>query len=193
MAVRNEKDALLAAMDEAFERKAWHGPNLRGAIRGLDPAVACRRPEPGRHSIWELVVHAAYWKYAVRRRLVGDKRGSFALEGSNWFSRPDEPSPGGWAQDVALLVAEHRALMKVARALDPRRLHRPSAGSRITPVALLRGIAFHDVYHAGQIQLLKRMAVNVRPAEAAGARGTRAPAGGSPARASRRAPPRSGG
>ena len=158
MTVRNEKDALLAAMDEAFERKAWHGPNLRGAIRGLDPAVACHRPGKGRHSIWELVVHAAYWKYAVRRRLVGDKRGSFAVKGSNWFSRPDEPAPAAWAQDVALLLAEHRALMKVARALDPRRLHRPSPGSRVTPAALLRGIAFHDVYHAGQIQLLKRMA-----------------------------------
>jgi hypothetical protein len=56
-----------------------------------------------------------------------------------------------------LLVAEHRALKKAARALDARRLHRPSAGSRATPAALLRGIAFHDVYHAGQIQLLKRM------------------------------------
>jgi uncharacterized damage-inducible protein DinB len=157
MAGRAELEALLAAMEEAFERKAWHGPNLRGSIRGLGPEVACRRPAPGRHSIWELVVHAAYWKYAVRRRLVGDKRGSFALEGSNWFSRPDEPSPAGWAQDVALLVAEHRALMKVARAVDPRALHRAKAGRRNTPAALLRGIAFHDVYHAGQIQALKRL------------------------------------
>ena len=156
MAARTELDTLLAAMEEAFERKAWHGPNLRGAIRGLDPAVACRRPARGRHSIWELVVHAAYWKYAVRRRLAGDKRGSFALTGSNWFSRPDEPSAPAWQQDVALLVAEHRALMEVARALDPRRLHGASAGSR-TPAALLRGIAFHDVYHAGQIQVLKRL------------------------------------
>ncbi len=119
--------------------------------------MACRRPARGRHSIWELVVHAAYWKYAVRRRLVGDKRGSFALTGSNWFSRPDEPSAPAWQQDVALLVAEHRGLMEVARALDPRRLHRASAGSRNTPAALLRGIAFHDVYHAGQIQVLKRL------------------------------------
>jgi uncharacterized damage-inducible protein DinB len=157
MALRRELEALLAAMEEAFARKAWHGPNLRGSIRGMDAGVACRRPAPGRHSIWELVVHAAYWKYAVRRRLVGDKRGSFAFKGSNWFSRPDEPSAAAWKQDVALLVAEHRALMKAARALDPGRLHRPSAGSRATPAALLRGIAFHDVYHAGQIQLLKRM------------------------------------
>lgn len=157
MAGRSELEALLAAMEEGFGRKAWHGPNLRGSIRGLDPEVACRRPAPGRHSIWELVVHAAYWKYAVRRRLAGDKRSTFALQGSNWFSRPDAPSPAAWKEDVALLVAEHAALMKAARAVDPRRLDRASPGSRYTPATLLRGIAFHDVYHAGQIQVLKRL------------------------------------
>src|SRR5206468_2113691 len=127
---------------------------LRGAIRGLDPAVAARRVAPGRHSIWELVVHAAYWKYAVRRRLVGEKRGSFAMKGSNWFSRPETASASAWEDDVGLLAAEHRRLLDVARALDPRRLHRPAPGRRVTPAVLLRGIAFHDVYHAGQIQLL---------------------------------------
>jgi uncharacterized damage-inducible protein DinB len=158
MAARTELDTLLVAMEEAFEKKAWHGTNLRGSIRGMEAAAASRRPAPGRHNIWELVVHAAYWKYAVRRRLTGDKRGSFAFKGSNWFARPDAPSAAEWARDVALLVAEHRALMEAARAIDPRRLHRPSPGhSRNTPAVLLRGIAFHDVYHAGQIQLLKRM------------------------------------
>jgi uncharacterized damage-inducible protein DinB len=157
MGAESELRALLAALDEAFERKAWHGPNLRGAIRGLDPALAARRASPGRHSIWEIVVHAAYWKYAVRRRLAGEKRGAFALKGSNWFSRPDTPSEAAWQQDVALLQAEHRRLVEVASALDPRVLHKASKSSRNTPAILLRGIAFHDVYHAGQIQLLKRL------------------------------------
>jgi uncharacterized damage-inducible protein DinB len=158
MRPKDELHALLRAMEEAFERKAWHGPNLRGAIRRLSAADAAWRPAEDRHSIWELVVHAAYWKYAVRRRLVGEKRGSFAAKGSNWFSRPDAPSEASWREDVALLVAEHRQLMEAAAALDPRRLHVPSHGSRQSPATLLRGIAFHDVYHAGQIQLLKRMA-----------------------------------
>ena len=152
-----ELDALLVALEEAFEGKAWHGPNLRGAIRGLDAATACRRPGPRRHSIQELVVHAAYWKYAVRRRLLGARRGSFALSGSNWFARPETPSAPAWKEDVRLLVDEHRRLLEVARGLEPRRLHERAAGTRVTPAALLRGVAFHDVYHAGQIQLLKRL------------------------------------
>ena len=81
----NAIQILLALVDEAFDRQAWHGPTLRGSLRGVTPAQAQWRPAPGRHNIRELTVHAAYWKYAVRRRLNGEKRGSFALKGSNWF------------------------------------------------------------------------------------------------------------
>ena len=80
--------AALELIDEAFVKKAWHGPNLRGTIRGLSAAEAAWRPGPGRHSVWELVVHAAYWKYAVRRRLSGEKRGSFALAGQQLVPAP---------------------------------------------------------------------------------------------------------
>ena len=73
------RDVLLRILDEAFDQRSWHGTNLRGSIRGLTPDAAAWRPAPGRHNIWELVVHAAYWKYAVRRRLLGEKRGSFPL------------------------------------------------------------------------------------------------------------------
>jgi DinB superfamily len=114
-------------------------------------------PGPGRHSIRELVVHAAYWKYAVWRRLVGEKRGSFALEGSNWFPRPDAADAKGWAADVALLVAEHERLRGVVARLTPADLRRVPKGSQFTIAGLVRGAAAHDLYHAGQIQLLKRL------------------------------------
>ena len=67
-------------------------------------------------------------------------------------------SEAAWQEDVARLLAEHRQLRDLATHLDPRRLHTPSRGSKATPATLLRGIAFHDIYHAGQIQLLKRLA-----------------------------------
>jgi len=153
---------LLGLLDEAFERKAWHGPNLRGSLRGLSPAEAARRPAPGRHCIWEIAVHCAYWKYAVRRRLTGEKRGSFALESSNWFRRPGAGVRGGdleraWRDDVALLVSEHRTLREAVSALSPADLDLRSKGSRQTNLTLVRGVANHDLYHAGQIQLLKRL------------------------------------
>ena len=155
-------DLLLGLLDEAFEKKAWHGPNLRGTLRGLSAAQAGWRPRAHRHDIWEIAVHCAYWKYAVRRRLSGERRGSFALAGSNWFRRPAPGLHGAalekaWRDDVALLVSEHRRLRETVAALRPADLERRSKGSRQTNLALVRGVASHDLYHAGQIQLLKRL------------------------------------
>ena len=157
-AARGQVDLLLQMLDEAFDRKAWHGPNLRGCVRGLDARTAAWRPAPGRHNIRELVVHAAYWKYAVRRRLTGEKRGSFPLTGSNWFARPEADGEAAWRDDVALLAEEHRRLRAVVAALTDAHLPRIAPGSRNTNVRLIYGVAAHDVYHAGQIQVLKRLA-----------------------------------
>jgi hypothetical protein len=151
---------LVRLIDEGFDAKAWHGTPLRGAVRGLTAAQAAWRPAPGRHSIWEVAVHCAYWKYAVRRRLTGEKRGTFPLKGSNWFVRPapgEGETDAAWKRDVALLIEEHRKLRHVIAGLKPEALHRVSRGSRYTPVAFAQGIAAHDLYHAGQIQLLKAL------------------------------------
>jgi hypothetical protein len=80
-------ELLLTQIDQAYDHRSWHGTNLRGSIRGLTPEEAVWRPAPRRHNIHELIVHCAYWKYVVSRRLAGGKRGSFALKGSNWFAR----------------------------------------------------------------------------------------------------------
>jgi len=157
---RDEVNVLLALLDEAFDRRAWHGTNLRGSLRGLDASMARWRPRPSAHNIWELAVHAAYWKYAVRRRLTGEKRGSFALQGSNWFARPvQDRSDAAWTADVRLLVREHEHLRRVVATLHDADLARRTAGGRLwTKGALIRGVASHDLYHAGQVQLLKRLA-----------------------------------
>src|SRR6516225_447107 len=93
---------LLRNLDHAYNQKGWHGPNLRGSIRGLSARLASWRPGPKRRSIADIVVHCAYWKYAVRRSLRGDKRGSFPLKGSNWFLLPEPLSDSEWRSYVAL-------------------------------------------------------------------------------------------
>jgi hypothetical protein len=148
---------LLAGLDEAFDGPSWHGPSLRGSVRGLSARQAARRPARGRHNIWELTVHAAYWKYTVWRRLTGGERGSFALKGSNFFPCPSPLTETAWKDAVALLVSEHRRLRKAVAALPPSSLGRVPKGAREPNVRVVRGVAAHDLYHAGQIQLLKRL------------------------------------
>jgi hypothetical protein len=147
---------LLDLLDEAFDKRSWHGNNLRGSIRRVEPEQIVWRSNRHRHNIWELVVHAAYWKYAARRRLSDAARGSFPLEGSDWFERSQAFDKRAWMRDVALLVDEHRQLRDEVARLDPERLEAPLPKSSFTVAGLIRGAAAHDLYHAGQIQLLKR-------------------------------------
>jgi uncharacterized damage-inducible protein DinB len=149
---------LLHLLDEAFDKKAWHGPNLFGSVRRLSPEEAAGRPAPRRHSVQELVLHCAYWKYAVRRRLTGEKRGSFPLTGSNFFPREGAAALEAWAADRKLLLDEHRKLRAVVEAFPPSKLNAPAAGARQTVYRLIAGVAAHDVYHTGQIRLLLKLA-----------------------------------
>jgi len=149
---------LLVQIDQAYDRKSWHGTNLRGSLRHVSLAQAVWRPAPDRHNIWELVVHTAYWKYAVRRRLAGDARGSFPLKGSNWFVRPEQATERALRADVALLGEMHRGLREAIAGMTDRDLHRVSPGATVRNLDLIAGIIAHDVYHAGQIQLLKKLA-----------------------------------
>jgi uncharacterized damage-inducible protein DinB len=148
--------ALLMLLDEAYNKPAWHGPNLRGAVRRLSAEQAAWRPASGRKNIWELVVHAAYWKYTVLRQLTGQKRGSFPLAGSNWFPREEAEEPA-WRSDVKLLDRMHADLRAAVAALAPDKLNTKPPGSKHTYRRLIQGAALHDVYHAGQIQTLKRL------------------------------------
>ena len=154
--VNRDLTQLIFLIDTAYDHASWHGPNLRGAVRGVTPRQAAWRPGPNRHNIWELIVHAAYWKYAAWRRLTGAKRGSFQLEGSNWLSRD-----GGTARelraDIQLLDSTHRMLREAVAALNAASLDRRPPNGTATTRALVTGIAAHDLYHAGQIQLLKRL------------------------------------
>ncbi len=148
---------LLHLIDEAYDRQAWHGTNLRGSIRGMTEEHAAWRPGPARHSAWEIIIHAAYWKYAVRRRLTGEKRGSFPLSGSNWFPQPEGSTGRSWKGDIALLEGEHRRLRAAIASVRDGDLTKKPPKSRSTRLRLIAGAAAHDVYHAGQIQLLKRL------------------------------------
>jgi len=169
MSEKREVQQLVLIIDQAYDHSSWHGTNLRGSIRRVSAAQAAWRPAPARHNIWEVVVHAAYWKYAAWRRLTGAVRGSFPLEGSNWFQRPQERTQKAWRSDVALLDRMHRSLREAVASLPARELHRTPRGSKVSNFALLSGIAAHDLYHAGQIQLLKKLSQGRGAARGVGA------------------------
>jgi DinB superfamily len=150
-------ELLLEILDQAFDRKGWHGTTLRGALRGVTPAQALWRPGPDRHNVWELTIHAAYWKYAVRRRIASDVAASFERKPSNWPDIPDPADLKAWKKDIALLEAEHGKLRQVVSGLSAADLERRSPKGVWTYAEEIHGVAAHDLYHTGQIQLIKRL------------------------------------
>jgi uncharacterized damage-inducible protein DinB len=157
--IRAPFSLLVTAIQPDGGQGGWHGgPTPLGAVRGVKVEQAHWAPTPRRKSIWALTLHIAYWKYAVRRLIEGGARGEFPRGPSNWPSPPDQPDARGWRDDVALLREQHERLLQAARAVEPDQLpRRPPGARRWTYGDLLVGIAAHDAYHTGQIQLLKRL------------------------------------
>lgn len=148
---------LLGQLHRAFDRRSWHGTGLMGSLRGLHVELATWRPQPARHNIAEIAVHAAYWKYRVHRLLTDGEPRSFELAGSNFFERRGLLTEAEWRGDLELLRAWHRRLVTAAEAFPPERLPERPGRDRFTYAELIAGAAAHDLYHAGQIQLIKRL------------------------------------
>jgi len=142
-------------IEQGYDKTAWHGPNLKAAIRKVNTRQAVWRTRTKRKNIAEIVVHCAYWKYAVRRRIRGDKRGSFSLKGSNWFSVPEKLTIQQWHAYTDLLEQEHLNLLLALRDSSWTGLVKRFDNNEKKAISCCLGIACHDVYHAGQIQTIK--------------------------------------
>jgi len=143
---RNKAGHLLDLIDLAFDKRSWHGANLMSAIRGVD-AEQARRSIRGRKTIWEQLLHAAYWKSVVIAKIA--KESVWERKGSNWVKMPRPGNEKQWKADVEMIRGLHEKLREVVR----KRREKLSAKE----VWMVQGAAFHDVYHAGQIKLLRRM------------------------------------
>jgi uncharacterized damage-inducible protein DinB len=147
-------------LEREHEGDPWHGSPLRAILEGIDARRAAARAIPGAHSIWELVLHMTGWKNETARRLAGAVA-CMPVEG-DW---PDvgDPTDERWQAALTRLEAAHDALVAAVKALPETRLHEPTNDTRSAPLGtgvsyyvLLHGIVQHDVYHAGQIALLKK-------------------------------------
>jgi hypothetical protein len=141
-------------LQEGFGPGAWHGPDLKAALADVTPALAFWRPASGRHNIAEIALHHAYFIRTVRAQLTGTPTDPFVLEGEEWFEASD-PRRLSWASIVATLESEQGRLRAAVEDLEAGRISSAlKAGERF---GLVLGITCHAVYHAGQIQLIKRL------------------------------------
>ncbi len=152
-------DSVLSHLDPPSRQRPWFGgASPLGCLRGVTPEMAAWKPSPSRHSIWELTLHIAYWKYAVRRRLDDSPKGGFPRSPADWPDQPESADRKSWQDDRSLLRTEHQKLVDAVRSFDPAMMDDDAPDSETwTYSDLLFGVVTHDVYHVGQIQLLKRI------------------------------------
>lgn len=163
--VGDQRELLLRIVDEAYRLPTWNGTNLRASLRRVPAEAAAWRPPRGKRSIAEIVVHCAYWKYAIRRRLSAAPRGSFPRKGSNWFPLGLSLDSTEWQGLLGLLDEQHRLLCE-AIADHPHRLSMEDSTTRES-VRRIFGLAIHDAYHTGQVHLIKKLwSRNTRPSVA---------------------------
>ena len=156
-----EIDRIIDELKREHDGDPWHGSPLREILAGIDHTQAADRAVPGGHTIWELVLHMTAWKNEVRLRLGGAPSGD-PQEG-DWPAPPVNPDAGAWAAAVDALERAHRALIDAIAPLPEAQLFAPTndprnreTGLGVTHYVLLHGIVQHDVYHSGQIALLKK-------------------------------------
>jgi uncharacterized damage-inducible protein DinB len=141
----------------AFEGSAWHGPSMLELLEDVDAETAAARPIPNVHSIWELVLHTAVWDRAVRRRIGGQ---TTQPKGKKNFPPVPKSSSAGrqaaWRKTVSLLTRTHADLIRAVSALPEERLRDHVPGKRYDISFMLHGVLQHELYHAGQIAILKK-------------------------------------
>jgi uncharacterized damage-inducible protein DinB len=141
-------------LENAFAGGAWHGPAVLELLAGVDAKTAAAHPVAGAHSIWELVLHIAAWDDAVNRRIVFGK--AVQLKRRENFPPVTDQSPAAWKKAVAQARKAHADLLSTARRLSEDRLRERVPGKRYDIAFMLHGVAQHELYHAGQIALLKK-------------------------------------
>jgi uncharacterized damage-inducible protein DinB len=138
-------------LKEIHEGDAWHGPALKEILAGVTAGQAIARPLPNAHSIWELVLHIAAWENVLHKRL-GGKPMDEPEEGD--FPAVTDTSEAAWQKTLTELDdTHHRLIDTIARVTDTQAT---VPGKNYNVAYLLRTIAHHHLYHAGQIMLLKK-------------------------------------
>jgi hypothetical protein len=139
-------------------KRLWYGgASLFGTLRGMDAEQASWQAPGHDHSLWQLVLHCAYARYSIRRTLTGNPvRGGFPRQGGYWAHLPETINAGTWKADIVLLKDEHQRLVEAVQDFDPLRLDEQSPQS-CKYIDLLWGMVMHDLYHVGEMQVLKRL------------------------------------
>ncbi len=151
----DEIERIKDQLRRAFEGDAWHGPSLWEILAGISARQAAAKPLPGIHSIWEIVLHITAWHEVVGRRLAGEVIVELTPD-QNWPAIRNT-AEAAWQQTLHDLGRSRQLLMQAISGLSEDRLSEAVGGKGYTIYVMLHGVIQHDLYHTGQIAILKKV------------------------------------
>ena len=151
--MNSEVHRIGSQLKRSYEGGAWHGPSVLEVIECVGWEQAFQTPVLGFHSICELILHIAAWAEVGARALNGDVYGSLPEE-ADW---PDvgKPSEASWKRALMKCNVAQRKLRDLLKQYPDDQLHQTLPGKEYSMYFVLQGILQHNVYHAGQIAVLK--------------------------------------
>jgi len=149
----SEVTRIVDQLNHAFEGNAWHGPSVKEILSDVTAGKAAARPVHGAHSVWEVALHIAAWESAVLRRLSGD---AARLSDEEDWPPVKNTSIDAWQETLEALERGHRHLAEKVSTLTDSDLNKTATGQSYSVYFMLHGVIQHDLYHAGQIAILKK-------------------------------------
>jgi hypothetical protein len=147
-----EKQRLLNLIDRAWRAEAWHGPALLEVLDGVTPAMAAKRVVKGRTpsgSWWTMSRPGTrWWRCGSRAR---------ARRCHPSGTSPHAATHARCVEGVARPACAQPGEVQESGRGVPRGEAGPArAGTTSTWYVLIHGEVQHQLYHAGQMALLKR-------------------------------------
>lgn len=150
----SEVERIVDQLRRAFEGNAWHGLALWEILSDVTSQHAFAKPLTGAHSIWEIVNHVTVWEAVVGRRIKGEVISGLSPE-QDWPAVADS-SEAAWQRTLTKLQRGNQELRDTISALTDARLKEIVLGQTYSFYYMLHGVIQHDLYHAGQVAVLKK-------------------------------------
>ena len=154
--MKTEVTRIQQLLNASWNGRMWHGTNLKEVLKGVDTEKAFRKPAAGAHNIYELVMHMHCWRNFVFQHLTGHADFKVILNSADDWPVDYEKTEAQWNTALQLLEQSQNQVADAFSKFDETQLDESMHGRKFSWYDFIHGLIQHDIYHSGQIAILKK-------------------------------------
>lgn len=149
------------ALRRLYEGEVWHGPSIKEILIDITPEQAVKRLTPKSKNIAEYLIHITNWRTFALEKLTGGDTFDIILNSEADWSVVNEITKDKWEEIQEAYEESQKEILEVLETYTDRKLENIVPGRKYSFYTLLYGVIHHDIYHSGQMMLLKRLALEM--------------------------------